>query len=174
MLGSIYYYDIVKNTNDEAKNLVENFNVISGLVVADNQQAGRGRFGKKWNSIKGNFMGSLFFPVKNYDEINIMQYHSLNIVLKCLKKIFKKNIFKIKEPNDILINHKKVSGILIESFLFYNQLYVIIGIGINMTKHPKIIGYKTTNLHKEFKIKVGILEFSKILLKEMESSYKCS
>jgi hypothetical protein len=34
MLGSIYYYDIVKNTNDEAKNLVENFNVISGLVVA--------------------------------------------------------------------------------------------------------------------------------------------
>ena len=89
MLGSIYYYDIVKNTNDEAKNLVENFNVISGLVVADNQQAGRGRFGKKWNSIKGNFMGSLFFPVKNYDEINIMQYHSLNIILICLLNTFK-------------------------------------------------------------------------------------
>lgn len=174
MLGSIYYYDIVNNTNDEAKNLVENFNVISGLVVTDNQQVGRGRFGKKWNSIKGNFMGSLFFPVKNYDEINNMQYHSLNAILKCLKKIFKKNIFKIKEPNDILINHKKVSGILIESFVFNKQLHVIIGIGINMIKHPKITSYKTTNLYKELKIKVGILEFSKMLLKEMESIYKCS
>ncbi len=73
-----------------------------------------------------------------------------------------------------MINHKKVSGILIESFVFNKKLYVIIGIGINMTKHPKITSHKTTNLYKELKIKVGILEFSKILLKEMESSYKCS
>ena len=174
MLGSIYYYDYVSSTNNEAKNLAEKYKITSGLVIADCQKHGRGRFGKKWTSIKGNFMGSFFFPVKNYKEVSKMQHLSLNILLKCFKKIFKSTIFKIKEPNDILIGDRKISGILIESFKVNRQLFVIVGMGINLVKNPMLSEYKTTNLYKELKKKMSVLDFSKILIKEMESVYKCS
>ena len=119
-------------------------------------------------------MGSFFFPVKNYKEVSKMQHLSLNILLKCFKKIFKSTIFKIKEPNDILIGDRKISGILIESFKVNRQLFVIVGMGINLVKNPMLSEYKTTNLYKEFKKKMSVLNFSKILIKEMESVYKCS
>ena len=63
MTKTIFYFDSVNSTNDEAKKLVENHKVMSGLVISDHQKKGRGRFGNNWVSMKGNFMGSAFFPV---------------------------------------------------------------------------------------------------------------
>jgi BirA family biotin operon repressor/biotin-[acetyl-CoA-carboxylase] ligase len=58
---------------------------------------------------------------------------------------YKKNI-EIKKPNDLLINKKKISGILQEIYTKSNQSFIIIGIGINIVKSPYIKNYPTTNL----------------------------
>ena len=83
---------------NEAKKLVENHKVMSGLVISDHQKKGRGRFGNNWVSMKGNFMGSAFFPVRNYNSIDRLQYEVLKIILNLFVKITKKNNFKIKKP----------------------------------------------------------------------------
>ncbi len=164
----IYYFDCVDNTNDTAKYIVENYNIDNGMVISDFQEKGRGRYGNSWVSIKGNFMGSLFFKVKNYAHIKNMQEYSLNVLLKSLKKIFKTNIFQIKKPNDLLINKRKVSGILVESFKFNKGLFVIIGIGVNLIKNPKIKNYKTENLKKIFNRTINPLMLGKVLISQMK------
>ena len=168
MTSPIFYYDNVNSTNDEAKKLVENYKIMSGLVISDYQKKGRGKFGNNWISMKGNFMGSAFFPVRNYKSIDKLQYEVLKILLNLFIKITKKNNFKIKKPNDLLIGDKKVCGILIESFVNKNRLFAIIGIGVNFIKNPILKNYKTTNFKKEFKKSIVALEFSRILNKEMK------
>ena len=91
MNKTIFYFDRVNSTNDEAKKLVENHKVMSGLVISDHQKKGRGRFGNNWVSMKGNFMGSTFFSVRNYNSINRLQYKVLKIILNLFVKITKKN-----------------------------------------------------------------------------------
>ena len=168
MTGPIFYFDNVNSTNDEAKKLVENHNITSGLVISDYQKKGRGRFGNKWVSMKGNFMGSVFFPVRNYNSIDKLQYQFLKIIFNLFIKITKKNNFKIKKPNDILVGDKKVCGILIESFIKDKKLFAIIGVGVNFIKNQILKKYKTTNFKKEFKTSFNVLEFSKILNEEMK------
>jgi BirA family biotin operon repressor/biotin-[acetyl-CoA-carboxylase] ligase len=118
--------------------------------------------------MKGNFMGSAFFPVCNYICIDKLQYEVLKIILNLFVIITKKNNFKIKKPNDILIGDKKVCGILIESFVNNNKLFAIIGVGVNLIKNPILKKYKTTNFKKEFNKSINTLEFSRILNQEMK------
>jgi BirA family biotin operon repressor/biotin-[acetyl-CoA-carboxylase] ligase len=92
----------------------------------------------------------------------------LKIIFNLFVKITKKNNFKIKKPNDILIGDKKVCGILIESFVNNNKLFAIIGVGINFIKNPILKKYKATNFKKEFNKSINTLEFSRILNQEMK------
>jgi len=172
MNKAIFYFDNVDSTNDEAKKLIENFNVNLGLVISDCQKKGRGRFANTWISMKGNFMGSVFFPVKNYKNIEKLQYSTLKILLKMFTKIIKKKKFTVKKPNDILVNKKKISGIIIESFTNKRKLFAVIGIGINFIKNPSISKYKTTNFKKEFNKTINKLDFAKSLSKEIERAFK--
>jgi len=96
MTKTIFYFDSVNSTNDEAKKLVENHKVMSGLVISDHQKKGRGRFGNNWVSMKGNFMGSAFFPVRNYNSIDKLQYEVLKIILNLFVIITKKIILKLR------------------------------------------------------------------------------
>ena len=72
----------------------------------------------------------------------------------------------IKLPNDLLINKKKISGILQEIIKKDNKKYMIVGIGINLIKNPIIINYPTTNLSDVSKKKINkkeiILKLKKI------------
>ena len=67
-------------------------------------------------------------------------------VKKLLSIYYKKKIL-YKKPNDLLINKKKICGILQESLNTLNKKYLIVGIGINLNKSPKIKGYPTTSLN---------------------------
>ena len=81
--------------------------------------------------------------------MSISQLTKINCLLvkKLLKNYYKKNI-TIKKPNDLLINKKKISGILQEIVSIFNKKFLIIGIGINIIKSPKIDNYPTTNLEE--------------------------
>ena len=67
------------------------------------------------------------------------------LVKKLVSEFYKGKIL-IKKPNDLLINKKKISGILQETLLKSDKIFIIVGIGINLNKSPDIKNYPTTNL----------------------------
>lgn len=132
-------YEEVTSTNDIAKNYANCHTPI--IITAGKQTAGRGRCGRNWQSLKGNLFFSQLIP--NYIPVtNLVFIVSLSIA-ETLQEIIDEDII-IKWPNDILVNRKKISGILIETY----ENSIIIGIGINLTSHPDLVDtiYPATDL----------------------------
>ena len=70
-----------------------------------------------------------------------------NIVKKTLSEFLNKSI-KVKKPNDLIIDKKKICGILQELIEINGKKYLIVGIGVNIVKSPQIKDYKTTYVNK--------------------------
>ena len=150
-----FNYKIVNSTNNLAIRLIKNSKNKSGIIISENQKKGRGRYGKKWISFKGNLFISIFFTI-NKKRISLKEMTKINCVLvKKLLSIYYKRKIIIKKPNDLLINKKKISGILQETITKSKQTFIIVGIGINLIKSPKINNYPTTDLFKLTKIKIN-------------------
>ena len=152
----IFNFTKIESTNDFARSLITEHKIFKGIVIADEQTKGRGRYGNKWNSPKGNLYFTVFFPIlrSNLKKIQfLVQLQIRNI----LKNYNIKNV-SLKWPNDLYINNKKVCGILQESIVL-GKLYLIIGIGINVKSSPKIKKYPTTYINKETKKKIILTEF---------------
>ena len=156
----ISHLDKVRSTNDFSIDLIKNNISCNGIVISDVQTKGRGRYGNNWISHKGNLFCSIYKKVKNRKDIYDAQFKSLRIVKKYLSKSGIQNtIIKIKKPNDILIKYKKICGILVESIRYRKNLYLIVGIGLNLIQSPKIKYYKTTYANKYTKKNIKKLSF---------------
>jgi BirA family biotin operon repressor/biotin-[acetyl-CoA-carboxylase] ligase len=142
----IIKFKSVKSTNDEAIKLIRSDKYIAGLVSAITQTKGRGTMGKKWISYKGNIFISIFFKV-NLINIKIENYLIINsIIIKKILQKYTKKIIKIKKPNDLMINKKKVCGILQEVVVHKKEKYLITGIGINTKISPSNYDFEQTSL----------------------------
>ena len=144
----------LKSTNDEAHKQIKNNNLQTSIIFSKKQTKGKGTMGKKWISSKGNLFLSIFFE---YDpkRINFKQYAILNAYL--IKKILTKYIYKkinIKWPNDLMIENKKVCGILQEVINYKKKNFIIVGIGINTLTAPNIKDFRTSALKQFSKKKV--------------------
>ena len=108
----------VKSTNDIALKLIKK-NISEPMLITTEQQTnGRGRFGRRWISRKGNLFISIFFKF-DQRKINFKQFSILNALL--LKKVisnFTSEKIRIKWPNDLLLNKQKFCGILQEVIKF--------------------------------------------------------
>ena len=154
----------VKSTNNTAIKKVKNSKIKYGMIISESQNNGRGQYGKKWISYKGNLFVSFFFRLKDLN-ISIKKITKLNCLLvKNLLSIYYKKKIIFKKPNDLLIDKKKICGILQESLISFNKKYLIVGIGINLIKSPYIKKYPTTNLYE--------LIGKKISKKRIESEIK--
>ena len=113
----------VNSTNRTAIKIIKNSKFDYGMVVSDNQKNGKGQYGKKWISYKGNLFVSFFYNIDNIDS-SIKKLTRMNCLLvkKLISKFYKKEIF-FKSPNDLLINKKKISGILQEIIIKDNKKY---------------------------------------------------
>ena len=134
----------VKSTNNTAIRIIKNSNCKYGVVMSDIQTTGRGQYGKKWISHKGNLFVSFFYDLENIN-LSLKRLTKINCLLikKLLTNYYKKNII-FKKPNDLLVQKKKISGILQETVSILDNKFLIIGIGINIKKSPKIKDYSTT------------------------------
>ena len=160
-----FFYKKVNSTNDLAIKKIK-AGITKGIVIADYQKKGRGQQGKKWLSFKGNIFMTIFFKIK--ENINIKKITNLNckIIKKVLFQYIKKTI-TIKPPNDLLVDKKKICGILQEIKFNQKHKFIIIGIGINLIKNPIIKNYPTTNILIETGYKVKRFN----LIKEIEKNY---
>ena len=139
-------YKKVKSTNDTAIRIIKNSNLKFGMIVSDTQVNGKGQRGNKWFSYKGNLFVSFFHELKNLNiSLNSLTEINCLLVKKILNRYYKKKI-TFKKPNGLLINKKKISGILQEIISISDKKFLIIGIGINLVKSPKIKDYPTTSL----------------------------
>lgn len=141
-----FNFKSINSTNDSAIRIIKTTKIKSGIVIADKQIRGKGQYGKKWNSYKGNLFVSIFFPI-NKIKLSLKDLTKVNCMLvkKFISEFYKGKIF-IKNPNDLLIHKKKISGILQEKISKFEDIIIIVGIGINLIKSPKIKDYPTTNL----------------------------
>ena len=166
MVFKKFFYKKINSTNDTAlKKIRQKFQ--SGIVVSQQQIKGKGQYGRKWISQKGNLFSSIFFKVNKKITLKRITELNIYIIKKILSNLIEKKI-TIKLPNDLLINNKKICGILQEIIFYKNNKYVIIGIGINLIKNPKIKNYPTSNIFKETGKKIQI----KKLVKLIENNYK--
>ena len=125
----IYRFGEVTSTMDECENLIKS-GCCKGIVVAESQTYGRGRNAKKWVSeANGNIYLSFF------DELNVDFIPQRCAVASFLATdFFVKNSADvcIKWPNDILVNFRKVSGIIAKILDFWGKRFYICGIGVNV------------------------------------------
>jgi len=148
----------VKSTNSTALRIIKETNYTLGMVVAETQTEGRGQYGRKWTSLKGNLFVSFFNELKKTNlSINVITKSNCLLVKNLLSKFTNKRI-TIKKPNDLLIDKKKISGILQEIILTKGKKFLITGIGINITKHPNIKNYPATNLQDVAKKSISKLK----------------
>ena len=151
-----FHYKNVNSTNDTAINIIKQKNLKAGLVIAERQKKGRGQRGKRWISYKGNLFVSIFFSLEKIN-LSLEQLTNINVklIINLISKYYKKRI-NIKMPNDILINKKKICGILQETIEKNDIKYLIVGIGVNLIRSPKISSYPTTNLYELTEKKICI------------------
>ncbi len=129
-----YYFEDVSSTNDVAVSYP-----VGAVVIAETQSAGRGRYGRKWLSEKGNLFMSVVLPACDY-QTPLLTFVAAVAVAESLSDF----PIKIKWPNDILLNGGKLAGILLERV----DDKVIVGIGINLVNAPEQnMIYQTSSLH---------------------------
>jgi BirA family biotin operon repressor/biotin-[acetyl-CoA-carboxylase] ligase len=166
----------VNSTNNTAIRIIKNSNLKFGMVTADTQLNGKGQYGKKWISNKGNLFVSFFHEIKNIN-ISLSTLTKINCLLvkKTIEKYYKKKII-FKKPNDLLINKKKISGILQEIISVSGNKFLIVGIGVNLIKSPKIKNYPTTNLSELINKPINKINFENelkvIFVKNLSRMYK--
>jgi BirA family biotin operon repressor/biotin-[acetyl-CoA-carboxylase] ligase len=166
----------VNSTNNTAIRIIKNSNLKFGMVTADTQLSGKGQYGKKWISHKGNLFVSFFHEIKNIN-ISLFTLTKINCLLvkKTIEKYYKKKIV-FKKPNDLLINKKKISGILQEIISVSGNKFLIVGIGVNLIKSPKIKNYPTTNLSELINKPINKINFENelkvIFVKNLSRMYK--
>ena len=168
MKFKIFKFKKVKSTNNTAIRIIKNTNTNYGMIISENQNNGRGQYGKRWISYKGNLFISFFYKLE-YLTVSLKQITKVNCLLvKKLLSIYYKKKIVFKKPNDLLINKKKICGILQEKISKINQKYLIVGIGINLIKNPKLKNYPTTNLYELLNKKISKNEVEKEIKKIFE------
>jgi len=153
----------VKSTNQTAIRLIKSSKNEFGLIVSEVQSKGKGQYGRKWISYKGNIFLSFFYKLENIN-LSPSSLTKINcfLVKNVISKYYKKKI-TFKLPNDLLINKKKICGILQEKIEKSKKQYLIVGIGFNLIKSPNIPNYPTTNLLKITNQKINKKKFVKEL-----------
>ena len=132
-LPEIFISEKTASTNDDAKVYLPNQSSELSIHLTEQQEAGKGRNGKKWVSPKGkNIYLSLGWksPLQ-YSELDGLSLSIGCIVANVLNSTANDQI-NIKWPNDLLINQKKMSGILIETLDLEGKIGIVIGVGINV------------------------------------------
>lgn len=164
-LHRVEYHEAIDSTNLQAKRLALQSEEDRVLIVADQQNAGRGRLGRNWHSEKGTGLWlSLLLKPEIEPEISFRM--TLIAAVAVSEAIEKTTGLKagIKWPNDIIVSGKKVCGILSEMSAEWQKInYIVLGIGINVNQEafPDDIVHIATSLMKESGNRVNRLELLK-------------
>ncbi|MBL7995905.1 biotin--[acetyl-CoA-carboxylase] ligase [bacterium] len=149
----IIQLDEVDSTNEYAKKLVlQEDNQYKYIVIADHQTSGKGRLGRRWESRRGMglWMSLILKPGEQQEKMVWINFAVSLTVCEALKELTGLPL-ELKWPNDILIHGKKICGILLETVNKNKELFLIVGIGLNINQQdfPKPLDSTATSLFIE-------------------------
>jgi BirA family biotin operon repressor/biotin-[acetyl-CoA-carboxylase] ligase len=152
----IRYYGRISSTQDIAKELVSSEVKVGTVIVADEQEHGRGRFGRTWLSPKGGLYASLIL-----DSSPLLPLHVGIAVAEALRAVGINAM--LKWPNDVLVGEEKIAGILIEIV----GERAIVGIGVNHAANPM---ETATSVAQETSIEVSRDDLLELILQRFTST----
>ncbi len=152
-MASFYFFDTLTSTMDEAHNRAFRGSLEDQVIVAKEQTKGRGRRGRSWESISGN----LHLTYLTYSDISLSNAPQLSLVScvalgqELLTWIPSTEALTYKWPNDLLLNGKKVGGLLLEALPNpeLKKTCFLIGFGLNIKSYPQGTRYPATSLEHE-------------------------
>lgn len=174
--SELYFYEETGSTNIDAKRLAEEGAVHGTVVAADKQNAGRGRRGRSWESPAGKdiYFTLLLRPAFAPDKASGLTLVMALAVSRAIENICGLKA-DIKWPNDLVVNGKKVCGILTEMNVETDYIqYVVIGTGINVNLEtiPEELRDRATSLLLEGGKPVARAELLQEVLQQFEKDYE--
>ena len=171
----IEHFAVVDSTNDIAKKLAKDGASEGTVVTADMQEGGRGRFGRNWSSPSGGIWFSVILRPDTGSErapLSLLPLVAGSAVANALNGLYGINAH-VRWPNDVLIDEKKVSGILTE--IDTDENFVVVGIGINanidLNALPAEVRNTATTLKAELKREVSKTTLLNRLFSELDDMY---
>ncbi len=169
----VLFYPEIDSTNDEAKRLIKKDIGEGAVVIASAQTKGRGKPGSNWFSPpgKGIYLSAIVKPFRNPDEVTALTLAAAQAVVRTIQGIAGLSA-QIKVPNDVLINGKKICGILVERDASGN---IVIGIGLNVNtlagEFPEELQKSATSLMLEAGKTFELEPVVERLLAELDAEY---
>lgn len=173
----IYRFDKIDSTNSYLLRLGEEGFPEGTVAVADEQVEGRGRFGRRWEAEP---LSSLLFSVLlrpgflQRDEVFILTFAAAVAVAQALELVANARP-ELKWPNDVLLEGKKVCGILLESSFEGGELeFIVLGVGLNVnqSEFPLELRERATSLFLETQREFEREELLKNILMKFNSIYE--
>lgn len=136
VIESVAVMSTVQSTNLLARRVIDEcieneIALPSAVIVAGEQTAGRGRGNRSWRSPAGKGIYATILHSRSADRLSLLPLQMATLVAAFLRETYGLDA-GIKWPNDIVVNHKKIAGILIEARMRNGQAYAAIGVGINV------------------------------------------
>ncbi len=169
----IYYFDVLTSTMNAAMQLGIKSAPEGALVLAESQTKGKGRLGRSWFSpkYKGIYLSLLLKPEILPASASILTLLAAVSICQAIKEITGLDA-EIKWPNDILIGHKKLGGILTELSAEMDKInFVIIGIGLNVNNDKKTLVSAATSLKEQKKENINRISLLQEILRKIEANY---
>lgn len=125
------------STNDELKKLAKDGAASMTIVTSKKQSAGRGRNNREWESQEGNLYLSILLRGLNPNTAHQLTLIAALAIVETVESYLLDDEVQLKWPNDVLVDGKKIAGVLCESEFSGDKLeYVIVGVGINVENAP--------------------------------------
>lgn len=149
MSWRIERFDQIDSTSLEAARRAADGHLGPCWITASQQTSGRGRLGRKWVSEPGNLFATALVPLQSFSEQIPTLALSIGLAVHdCVRLLTNGELMpSLKWPNDVRVNGAKISGILLESGKSpFGDIWLAVGIGLNLRYAPDIEGYRTASL----------------------------
>ncbi len=151
--------DRVDSTNSEAERLLASGHRAPFIVLSHQQEKGRGRMGRKWHSPKG---GNLYLSIALQPNVELVKFRNFTLwqgvsIGKFLQKHTGVEDLRVKWPNDLLLNNRKLAGMLTEASIDCDQVRsIVFGFGLNINSSIKQFPNDLQNISTSLKEETGM------------------
>lgn len=171
----VFTFEKIDSTNNCARALANVGKEEGIVVIAEEQTAGKGRLGRSWEANRGENLtfSILLRPKVSPEAINLLPLSVGVAIAEAIERVTRLKV-ECKWPNDLLLNGKKVAGILMESSMRENTVdFVVVGVGLNVnqTQFSPNLQARATSLKLESKQEIDRARLFKEILASLESNY---
>ena len=168
----IEYYEQINSTHKYAQTIAQDLESDRKVIIADEQTDGIGTKGRSWYTGKGNniAMTIILHTKRKINELKDLPIEVAKIVQKSIKELYNYNL-EIKPPNDLMLNNKKICGILTQTNTQgekINYILISMGFNVNETRFSEEVKDIATSLKNEYEKEFDRKEIISKILENIE------